>query len=134
MKTLREQTLANKIRTWVAKNGYPEKNYDMIAKVRQRGADIQVREKKSKNNLVLQIETKVDMLYTAIGEAFCYYYDKDRKVPTFVAVPSKHMRTRTWDPSYIVEVFDHFKVDIGVLVLDESGKIKPLRDPLHKFT
>jgi hypothetical protein len=133
MKEKDEQEFADKVKAWLENNRYKDKrSYTIIANVKaHNNADVRVL-KKGTDKLVLQIETKIDDYYKAIGEAFSYYHEYE--VPTFVAVPYSTMKTSEWDFNAFIDLFKYYKVKIGVLVMYDNNKFKPEYDPLKKLS
>jgi len=124
-----EEELAEKVKDWLEEKYYPKrKKYEVIADINAKNkADVRVLKN---GQLILQIETKTDDFYSAIGQAICYCYEYD--VPTFIAIPYT-LKGTDWDCTYARDVFKDFEVKIGVLVLQENGEIEGIHDPLRKF-
>lgn len=133
-----EQKLAEKVKVWLAKDS-KYKHYDVTAKCRaQNTTDVLV---SKGNKLVLQVETKAENsnLWEGVGEDMYYDMNMEKKhedVPTFLAVPyclRRHKRVQ-WDGwEEAMKIYEHYNINIGVLMVTKDGKVEIKHDPKHVF-
>jgi hypothetical protein len=110
---LNEPTVVNHIRKWLQETG---RSYEEDV-----GVDFLIREHAS-NDWLIDLEeieckgTNSDF-HRALGQCLDYYFFYDC-IPTYLAIPKDYRQLE-----FLKQIIDFFKLPIGILLLDDTGKV-----------
>jgi hypothetical protein len=135
-----EIRIARSLKYYLHKKFFPEKDFDIKIDIKNIGewSDVNVYKKGDKETPVMLVETKsvkgnmAEAMGQAMWQSWEIYKDTNQNVPTYIAVPHD-LQTKNWNAKTVKEIFEHFKVQIGILVQEKNRKqvFKIVSDPLH---